>query len=218
MITVVGEEGTPMDDFTLMLKADFVDAAYLQQNAFDPVDGATPRERQQFVFDKILHVLHLNFGFTGKDQAREVLVRITSLFRDWNYLPWDPAVLSPETGQENKGRVSDFRTMLDEIDHFIQTRGGMANDKADGGTTEDAMHGLQEWEAPGDEAEERRSGLCRSIGSVRTDARPRSKKTLSGDLSDLKGTQEAQDVRNQGRGVSGLSSIRKRADDDAEIL
>ena len=33
MMTVVGEEGTPVEDFAMMLKAEFFDAAYLQQNA-----------------------------------------------------------------------------------------------------------------------------------------------------------------------------------------
>ncbi len=53
MMTVVGEEGTPIEDFTTMLKAEFFDSAYLQQNAFDDVDAATSVDRQRFVFDKI---------------------------------------------------------------------------------------------------------------------------------------------------------------------
>lgn len=68
MMTVVGEEGTGIDDFTILLKSEFVDASYLQQNAFDDVDGATSRERQQFVFDKILEVIKLDFAFEEKDE------------------------------------------------------------------------------------------------------------------------------------------------------
>ena len=52
MMTVVGEEGTSIEDFTLATKAEFFDNSYLQQNAFDEVDGATSAERQQFVFDE----------------------------------------------------------------------------------------------------------------------------------------------------------------------
>ncbi|MBS3733390.1 MAG: V-type ATP synthase subunit A [Phycisphaerae bacterium] len=90
MMTVVGEEGTPIDDFTAMLKAEFVDSVYLQQNAFDPVDAATPRERQEFVFGKVLDVVDLDFGFENKDDARKVMFRATDLFRNWNYAPWLP--------------------------------------------------------------------------------------------------------------------------------
>ena len=41
MMKVVGEEGTSIDDFVLYLKAEYLDAVYLQQDAFDAVDGAT---------------------------------------------------------------------------------------------------------------------------------------------------------------------------------
>ena len=63
MMTVVGEEGTTIQDFTLMIKSEFFDSSYLQQNAFDRIDVATLRERQQFVFDKVLEVLNLDFEF-----------------------------------------------------------------------------------------------------------------------------------------------------------
>jgi len=57
MMTVVGEEGTSVEDFIVMLKAEFFDDCYLQQDAFDEVDGATPKDRQEFVFDKVLEIL-----------------------------------------------------------------------------------------------------------------------------------------------------------------
>ena len=95
MMTVVGEEGTSMADFIVSLKASFFDSCYLQQNAFDPVDSSTPANRQRFVFDKILEVLELDFRFQDKTEARKILVRITDLFRNWNY----SATGSPEYEQ-----------------------------------------------------------------------------------------------------------------------
>ena len=89
MMTVVGEEGTSTDDFTVMLKAEFFDSVYLQQDAFDPVDAATPADRQTCVFDKVLAVLQKDFAFTDKDQARKTLVDTTDLFRNWNYVAAD---------------------------------------------------------------------------------------------------------------------------------
>ena len=85
MMTVVGEEGTSTEDFTVALKADFFDNCYLQQNAYDDVDGATPAERQQFVFDKVLEVIDLDFELTDKNEVRKAIVRATDLFRNWNY-------------------------------------------------------------------------------------------------------------------------------------
>jgi V/A-type H+/Na+-transporting ATPase subunit A len=69
MMTVVGEEGTSLEDFTVALKADFFDNVYLQQNAFDEVDAATPAERQQFVFDKVLEVIDLQLDLPDKTRS-----------------------------------------------------------------------------------------------------------------------------------------------------
>lgn len=133
MMTVVGEEGTPVEDFAMMLKAEFFDSAYLQQNAFDDVEAATSRDRQRFVFDKVLDVIDANFAFTSKDEARQVLMKISSLFRDWNYAPWNPDVMPESQRQDPETAVmaasddqgierGDFKEMLGDIDSFIQSK------------------------------------------------------------------------------------------------
>ncbi len=100
MMTVVGEEGTPIEDFTIMLKAEFFDSAYLQQNAFDDVDAATSIDRQRFVFDKILEIIEADFAFKDKDEARHTLKKISSMFINWNYAPWDESVV-PEPKEKD---------------------------------------------------------------------------------------------------------------------
>jgi V/A-type H+-transporting ATPase subunit A len=106
MMTVVGEEGTPIGDFVVMLKSEFFDNTYLQQNAFDDVDGATPRDRQQFVFGKVLALLEAEFDFESKEQARETFFRVSDLFRNWNYAP---------AGSE------EYERFRGEIEAFLQT-------------------------------------------------------------------------------------------------
>jgi len=108
MMAVVGEEGTSVEDFTISLKADFFDNCFLQQNAFDPVDAATPDERQRFVFDKMLMVLELEFDFADKEQARKTLVHISDMFRNWNYAATDS---------------DEYKEILGRIDEFIETKG-----------------------------------------------------------------------------------------------
>ncbi|MHC4672054.1 MAG: V-type ATP synthase subunit A [Planctomycetota bacterium] len=108
MMTVVGEEGTSIEDFTISLKAEFFDNCFLQQNAFDEVDGATPAQRQTFVFDKILEVINLEFEFKDKNQARNTIVRISDLFRNWNYAPTDS---------------DEYNQLLEQIESFIATKG-----------------------------------------------------------------------------------------------
>ena len=103
MMAVVGEEGTSVEDSTVMLKAEFFDAVYLQQNAFDEVDAATPADRQRLVFDTIVEVLELDFDFQDRDQARDVMVRATDLFRNWNYVAMDSAEF-----KKTQARIEEF--------------------------------------------------------------------------------------------------------------
>ena len=47
MMKVVGEEGTSAEDYIIYQKGELLDAVYLQQNSFDPIDAACPPERQR---------------------------------------------------------------------------------------------------------------------------------------------------------------------------
>ncbi len=86
MMLVVGEEGTSLDDFQTYLKSEFLDAVYLQQNSFDPIDGATSPERQKYVFKRVHDVLMSAFVFTDKDDARHFFNKLRQAFIDWNYI------------------------------------------------------------------------------------------------------------------------------------
>ncbi len=91
MMMVVGEEGTSMKDFQLYLKSEFLDSVYLQQNAFDKVDAASNKERQQHVFGIVKKVLDTELQLETKEKAREVFNRLRQLFIDWNYIAMDEA-------------------------------------------------------------------------------------------------------------------------------
>ena len=88
MMKVVGEEGTSLPDYVDYLKAEFFDFVYLQQNAFDPVDEATPKERQMYVYDFIYGILESEFIFDDKDVALHFFQQLRQLFRGWNSVPW----------------------------------------------------------------------------------------------------------------------------------
>jgi V/A-type H+-transporting ATPase subunit A len=84
MMKVVGEEGTSLPDYVDYLKAEFFDFVYLQQNAFDPVDEATPKERQIYVYDFIYGIMESGFTFEDKDTALHFFQKMRQLFRGWN--------------------------------------------------------------------------------------------------------------------------------------
>ena len=104
MMKVVGEEGTSIEDFLIYLKADFLDSVYLQQNAFNNVDAATSKERQVYVFSKIVSVLDKKFSFSAKMNARSAFYKLRQFFIDWNYQEWGS---------------KEFKNKEREIDSFI---------------------------------------------------------------------------------------------------
>ena len=92
MMKVVGEEGTSLADFTTYLKAEFLDAVYLQQNAFSESDSSTPVARQKVMFDMVEKALLTDYSIPEKDQTRKFFMDLQQTFIDWNDKPFE----SPE--------------------------------------------------------------------------------------------------------------------------
>ncbi len=89
MMKVVEEEGTAIEDFMMYLKADYLDASYLQQDAFNDVDAATSGERQKHVFDFVAKVLRTELKFQEHAEARQFFLSLTQTTRDWNRAEWE---------------------------------------------------------------------------------------------------------------------------------
>ncbi|MGN0855119.1 MAG: V-type ATP synthase subunit A [Kiritimatiellia bacterium] len=98
MMKVVGEEGTSLQDFTTYLKAEFLDAVYLQQNAFSDSDATTPVARQQVMFDIVEQALLTAYRFTTKDETRAFFMELQQTFIDWNDVPFTDSRF--ETGKK----------------------------------------------------------------------------------------------------------------------
>jgi V/A-type H+-transporting ATPase subunit A len=107
MMKVVEEEGTAMADFVVYLKAEYLDAVYLQQDAFDPVDGASSADRQRHVFSLVAHILGAEMEFADKDGARTYFQTLTQATRDWNR-----AAMDDESFAAGEARVT---AMLAEV-------------------------------------------------------------------------------------------------------
>lgn len=86
MLKVVGEEGTSIDDFITYLKSEYLDAAYMQQNALHAVDGSVSEERQRYTFNKIVKTLGTKMAFDSNDAARAFFQTLTQKTKDWNYI------------------------------------------------------------------------------------------------------------------------------------
>ncbi|HKI58609.1 MAG TPA: hypothetical protein VKA00_05250, partial [Trueperaceae bacterium] len=91
MMKVVGEEGTSIQDYIAYLKAEYLDAAYLQQDAFHEVDAASGAARQRHVFGRLSEILRTALAFADKDAARLFFQELTQLTKEWNLVRMDDA-------------------------------------------------------------------------------------------------------------------------------
>jgi V/A-type H+-transporting ATPase subunit A len=106
MMKVVGEEGTALADFIDYLKGEYIDEVYLQQDAYDEVDGASSAERQKYVFNVLYDILTADFKFKDKEEARGFFHEIRQIFRNWNS--------APEESEEFKGLEVQLRQKVKE--------------------------------------------------------------------------------------------------------
>ena len=119
MMKVVGEEGTTIADFVVYLKAEYLDAVYLQQDAYHEVDGATSAKRQQYVFARLAKILRTKMGFADKDAARKFFQSLTQLTKDWNRAPMRER---PAEGGERPGpppAEGDFEAIEGRIEQMV---------------------------------------------------------------------------------------------------
>lgn len=85
MMKVVGEEGTSITDYVTYLKAEMIDAVYLQQNSFDLTEANCTTPRQRYVIDKLICILGSEYSMNNKDDARSFFNQMRQRFINWNY-------------------------------------------------------------------------------------------------------------------------------------
>lgn len=102
MMKVVGEEGTSLEDYIIYQKGELLDAVYLQQNSFDPVDFAVIPERQKETFDVLYDILTSDYTMESKADVRVFFNAVRQAFLDWNGI-----ALDDEKYQQYKTRLVD---------------------------------------------------------------------------------------------------------------
>ncbi len=103
MMMVVGEEGTSSEDFVLYQKGELLDAVYLQQNTFDPIDEACETERQIHVFGVMYDILMRRYKIETKREIRAFFNQLRQELLDWHTIPYN----TPEFEAQEKV-IKDF--------------------------------------------------------------------------------------------------------------
>jgi V/A-type H+-transporting ATPase subunit A len=103
MMKVVGEEGTSSEDYITYQKGELLDAVYLQQNSFDPIDQACVPERQRKEFDVLFDAMTRKYDITDKREIRAFFNQLRQEFLDWHGFEFD----TPEFYEHEK-KIKDF--------------------------------------------------------------------------------------------------------------
>ena len=118
MMKVVGEEGTSLADYMVYLKAEMLDAVYLQQNSFDPIDANCDTARQRYVVDLLIRILGSEYDLNDKEEARGFFNRLRQKFIDWNYNEFESDAFKATEAEietiynERKGTISQEANLL----------------------------------------------------------------------------------------------------------
>ncbi|MBQ9475205.1 MAG: V-type ATP synthase subunit A [Bacteroidales bacterium] len=84
-INILGDDGVPMSYHEAFWKSELIDFAFLQQDAFDPVDSVCPMERQKYMLDLILDICSRSFKFDDFEKCRDYFKTLINLLRQMNY-------------------------------------------------------------------------------------------------------------------------------------
>ena len=103
MMKVVGEEGTSNEDYITYQKGELLDAVYLQQNSFDPIDQACAPDRQNKEFEVLFDAMNQTYDLTDKREIRSFFNQLRQEFLDWHGTEWESAEFA---AQEKK--ISDL--------------------------------------------------------------------------------------------------------------
>lgn len=102
-INILGDDGVPMSYHEAFWKSELVDFAFLQQDAFDPVDSVTPMERQKYMLDLILDICRLEFNFDDFETCRSAFKEMINVLRQMNYTEF------------RSDKFNEYRQQLDKL-------------------------------------------------------------------------------------------------------
>jgi V/A-type H+-transporting ATPase subunit A len=84
-IHILGDDSVPLEYHVAWNRAEVIDFAILQQDAYDAVDASTPLERQRYMVNRVLAICDASLEFQGFEEIGEYFKRIINLLRQMNY-------------------------------------------------------------------------------------------------------------------------------------
>ncbi|QJR22128.1 V-type ATP synthase subunit A [Brevinematales bacterium NS] len=87
-ITILGDDGVPIDYHVTYWKSETIDFVLYQQDAFDEIDAITPLERQKYMLDLVTEILESEFEFSSFEEVGQYFKRLINIMKQMNYSPF----------------------------------------------------------------------------------------------------------------------------------
>jgi len=84
-INILGDDSVPIEYHERYWKSELVDFGFLQQDAFDDVDKATPLDRQRYMMDIIHNICISEFKFDTFIEVSAYFKKIINIIRQLNF-------------------------------------------------------------------------------------------------------------------------------------
>jgi V/A-type H+-transporting ATPase subunit A len=110
-INILGDDGVPVEYHVVYNKAEVIDFAILQQDAFNDIDASTPMERQAYMVNIVMNICRHSFDFDNFEQVGSFFVKIINLLKQMNYQEFQSdefKKLKAELGKHVDTRKIDF--------------------------------------------------------------------------------------------------------------
>ncbi|MBN1794107.1 MAG: V-type ATP synthase subunit A [Candidatus Omnitrophica bacterium] len=106
-INILGDDSVPVGYHIRYWKSELVDFGFLQQDAFDPVDKATPMDRQRYMFDVMNSVCKTEFSFEHFEEVSAHFKKLINQIKQMNY---------------SEFQSEDFKRFEDELESILMER------------------------------------------------------------------------------------------------
>ncbi|MDD5746057.1 MAG: V-type ATP synthase subunit A [Candidatus Omnitrophica bacterium] len=106
-INILGDDSVPIEYHVRYWKSELIDFGFLQQDAFDPIDKATPLDRQRYMIDLIYRICRMDFDFDSFGDVAAYFKRIINQVKQMNY---------------SEFQKEGFEKFEDELDSIVMER------------------------------------------------------------------------------------------------
>jgi len=84
-INILGDDGVPLEYHKIFWRAEVVDFIILQQDAFDNIDANCSMERQEYMLDKVLDLVHRDMQFDSFEGINPYFKKLINILKQMNY-------------------------------------------------------------------------------------------------------------------------------------